>query len=411
VWAQYPLEKRIWYVPHVPLLLWDGPRAKGERHVYDFLVRRGAAIAFYLYATAAQVSGYANTLFAILLGIAGTMALFFPTSHHTKAWYRSRIGGAQTRVELPFPIVLGLVGAWLAFTIALGAVLWRQYWSPAVAAVHTTTAPVATRANVTTLLPNTDDGIIKWVPNYLLAARSINTGIEISGFQATGQNESDEFIEPIGGFVRSEITGRQFPILVSDGGNLVSPRGYGIPAKHQFQLGARFVESGGMSVTEFLRDFGRLTFEFRYGSHTYTRRFSPEELDTEARRTEIDLRPKPTPSVAGVKRSEKEFTTRTVRELRALYEGRTAIQADKLMDPYKGLWIATEGNIGGIYPDGAGAVVSMLQGNDPIECRFSQEWARQLGRFNNGELLKVRGKISPNQNGQQIYLLECEIIS
>jgi hypothetical protein len=108
---------------------------------------------------------------------------------------------------------------------------------------------------------------------------------------------------------------------------------------------------------------------------------------------------------------QRRYTPRTVRELLALYEGKTAFQADKLMDPYKGMWIETEGKIGGIYADGNGGAVAALRNNDdPIECRFSSDWAKELGRYNNGETLKVRGKLSTSQNGQQIYLIYCEVV-
>ena len=108
---------------------------------------------------------------------------------------------------------------------------------------------------------------------------------------------------------------------------------------------------------------------------------------------------------------KKEYTTRTVRELLSLYDGKTAFQADKLMDPYKGMWIETDGKIVGLYPDGEGAVAAIRNGGDSIECRFSSASSRALGRYNNGEELKVRGKISTTQNGQQLYLLYCEVIS
>lgn len=94
------------------------------------------------------------------------------------------------------------------------------------------------------------------------------------------------------------------------------------------------------------------------------------------------------------------------------YEGKTAFQADKLMDPYKGMWIETDGKTVGLYPDGQGAAIAALRNeNDPIECRFSADHSRVLGRYNSGEGLKVRGKISSTQNGQQLYLIYCELAS
>ncbi|WBU29025.1 hypothetical protein OOZ54_20530 [Rhodopseudomonas palustris] len=109
---------------------------------------------------------------------------------------------------------------------------------------------------------------------------------------------------------------------------------------------------------------------------------------------------------------KREYTNRSVRDLLSLYEGKTAFQADKLMEPYKGMWLETEGKIVGLYPDGQGAAVAALRnGGDMIECRFPAESSKALGRYNNGEELKVRGKISTVQNGQQLYLLYCEVAS
>ena len=135
----------------------------------------------------------------------------------------------------------------------------------------------------------------------MLGAGGRDNGIVVSSIQATGQNTSDEFIEPISGFVKSEITGKQFPILVSDNGNLVSPEGYGIPAKHQFNVAA-IISDSVISGAEFLRDFGRMTFTFKYGDHIYTKHFAPEELEAEVKRAEAELRPKPPQSLAGVRR-------------------------------------------------------------------------------------------------------------
>jgi hypothetical protein len=59
----------------------------------------------------------------------------------------------------------------------------------------------------------------------------------------------------------------------------------------------------------------------------------------------------------------------------------------------------------------AEAVAVLRNQNNPIECRFPADQSRVLGRYNSGEVLKVRGKISSNQNGQQLYILYCEVVS
>lgn len=103
-----------------------------------------------------------------------------------------------------------------------------------------------------------------------------------------------------------------------------------------------------------------------------------------------------------------QFATRTVRELRALYEGRTRLQADAFMADEKGKLIEVEGTV--VNVDSGMAFLKVGNMNDYVECRFGPEWNAKLGTFRQGDHMKIRGTIGPNQNGAQIYLQECEII-
>jgi hypothetical protein len=106
----------------------------------------------------------------------------------------------------------------------------------------------------------------------------------------------------------------------------------------------------------------------------------------------------------------REFTNRTPRQLLAFYEGRTPFQADKLIEPFKGLWIEAESKVLNILPDGSDRSIVVLRNDkDTIECRFGPYWSNAVARLDAGDTLRVWGKISPNQNGSQLYLLECEI--
>jgi hypothetical protein len=105
--------------------------------------------------------------------------------------------------------------------------------------------------------------------------------------------------------------------------------------------------------------------------------------------------------------SKRETTTKTIRQLKALYEGRTALQAEGLIKPFKGLWVEAEGEITLIN---ANPAVLLKSGGDMVECWFSKEWVNVLGRYSLHETLKVRGKISDTQNGAQIYLTDCEVV-
>lgn len=114
----------------------------------------------------------------------------------------------------------------------------------------------------------------------------------------------------------------------------------------------------------------------------------------------------PTPALV----QPPEFTDRTPRQLLAFYEGRTPFQADKLIEPFKGLWIEAESRVLNILPDGQSrSIVVLRDDKDTIECRFGAEWSNAVARKDIGDTMRIRGKISPNQNGQQLYLLDCEI--
>jgi hypothetical protein len=187
---------------------------------------------------------------------------------------------AKRNKLMSFPLVLGGLGlAFIGLAIATIGIFW-QSGSQKPQQPTTPRTSDAAPTKPTNLLPD-DGGPIKWNPGYLLGASGGDgKGMVISSVQATGQNTSDEFIEPISGFVKSETTGKQFPILVIDNNKLVSPDGYGIPAKHQFNVAA-VISDSVISDTEFLRDFGRMTFTFKYADHTYTKHFTPEELEAE----------------------------------------------------------------------------------------------------------------------------------
>jgi hypothetical protein len=119
-----------------------------------------------------------------------------------------------------------------------------------------------------------------------------------------------------------------------------------------------------------------------------------------------------TQPLGGVNEPVLEFANLTPRQLLALYDGRTSLQADKLMQSFKGLWVEGEGVILDVLPDGRPkhSIAIVKSGSDTIECQFGPFWASHLNRFDKGDLLKFRGKISASQNGSQLYLLDCEVI-
>lgn len=120
----------------------------------------------------------------------------------------------------------------------------------------------------------------------------------------------------------------------------------------------------------------------------------------------IQTGPVPTPPQA----QGRTFTKKSAHELLQLYQGRTILQADGLIEPFKGQWIEVTGSVVQLIPDSSG-VTAVLKSDlgDVINARFDRRWDMHLRRLSTGEKVSIRGKISDVQNGQQLYLLECEL--
>lgn len=124
--------------------------------------------------------------------------------------------------------------------------------------------------------------------------------------------------------------------------------------------------------------------------------------------------PQKTPTTPQAEPAHRETINRTPRELLSFYTPeRTQLEANRLMQPFIGEWIEVSGvvsDVGHGAPDGDQMAVILKSDNDQIECRFSRTWTAKLDRLAKGESIKIIGKISPTQNGSQLYLLECELI-
>jgi hypothetical protein len=133
-----------------------------------------------------------------------------------------------------------------------------------------------------------------------------------------------------------------------------------------------------------------------------------EQLETELDSTKRELKDtKQRLADAQQEASDRKFTNRTIRQLRAIYEGRTRLQADAFMADEKGKLIETQG----IVVNVDSGMVFLQNENDFIECRLGPEWNAKLSTLRQGDTVKIRGTIGPSQNGAQIYLQECEILT
>jgi hypothetical protein len=108
--------------------------------------------------------------------------------------------------------------------------------------------------------------------------------------------------------------------------------------------------------------------------------------------------------------SSRVWSDRTTDDLFALYNGRTMLQADPLIAPYKGKWIEAEGDILQLIPDQINGSIGVLRDKEHlISCAIGPEWNEKLLKLNTGDRLRVSGKIGPSQNGQMLYLMQCEL--
>jgi hypothetical protein len=101
-------------------------------------------------------------------------------------------------------------------------------------------------------------------------------------------------------------------------------------------------------------------------------------------------------------------------EVSALYKGRTAIKVLALLEPYKGRTIDVVGKIAQVQRSTETVYFVVLQGTPDggpgCICFFNIEWEAKLGDLEQGSVIKIRGKIAPDQNGQIIVMRECELL-
>ncbi|RXT44871.1 hypothetical protein B5V03_20010 [Bradyrhizobium betae] len=114
----------------------------------------------------------------------------------------------------------------------------------------------------------------------------------------------------------------------------------------------------------------------------------------------------PTPPIAPPK--DRRFTDKTIRQLRAIYEGRTGLQAEAFISDEYGKSIEVDGKVVSVF-SGMAMLASNENNSDMVECRFSPPWNPKLSTYRIGDMMKVLGVIAPTQNGAQIYLNDCEI--
>lgn len=82
------------------------------------LTEFGPSAAFYIFAMAAQVSGFVSPSIALLLAVIATLLLFIPACHHSHAWHKARKNDGRNGLDSWYFIVpclavalIGIAGA------------------------------------------------------------------------------------------------------------------------------------------------------------------------------------------------------------------------------------------------------------------------------------------------------------
>lgn len=101
------------------------------------------------------------------------------------------------------------------------------------------------------------------------------------------------------------------------------------------------------------------------------------------------------------------YTTKSLAEIRAFYDGRTPAQGDVFMADEAGKWIKTDGTIQNVLS--GGEVLLTSKDNRGINCFFNQTWRTKLLVLEPNQKINVIGKLRTSENPNMITLDSCEI--
>jgi hypothetical protein len=153
---------------------------------------------------------------------------------------------------------------------------------------------------------------------YFLSMQKLNNDeIRVTGFGAHGKNVSASPISNFSGYMRSDVTNVQIPILVMaqdpDETKIkacfaqpfvptIPPETFGVPAFADFDVVTfekPFVEIGkdGITLTQFMRDFVPFTVVLEYDGTKYQRQFSKAEVENQVEIYKRTFTPQNTPRV------------------------------------------------------------------------------------------------------------------
>ncbi len=311
------------------------------------------------------------------------------------------------KLEPPRVIAIGLIIVVLGVIAIVVGLVQQNTTPPVVAGTFFNTGPGTD--------PPREGSPLGWAKRPSLGWQKQSDGsIQVRTFGVDGKNIGNEEVQLNDVYIISGVTGKRVDMKVEaaqDRNAIMAPAKDTNPIPPGAIIRTRTGElNGTQGITEqdFLRDWGTIYFMAEYDGQKRRIIFDRATIDSLFE----EQRPKPIPPHITLKSAATDLEqSPTPREIRALYEGRTPLQAEQLVAPYKGRQMKTYGQVITILADGQGGSVAVLDKNgDTIECRFSPRWVGDLNKFSRGDMLKVSGIIADHQNGQQVYLINCEMV-
>lgn len=101
-------------------------------------------------------------------------------------------------------------------------------------------------------------------------------------------------------------------------------------------------------------------------------------------------------------------------ELFSLFKkGDTSLKVSRALEPYVGMVITIDGKLIQVHGGSSSGpiVLSMYVNNGPgASCVFDGEWLDHLDALKRDQEIRVRGKIRPEPAGNDLQLIECELL-
>lgn len=169
--------------------------------MWQFSIERGPAIAFWLLALAAQMSGYTSIAVALALTGAAVFFLIAPAYHALRKWQLSRNATGRPMTTPQILLLFSILGTWLFVTLGSAATAWI-IWSGQGFTIGSSA-----------ISAGSDEGPMQWFRNLRLEGGPL-TGRNVFSLTFRGVNNSQKEIELKSASIISAINGAKLPLEV-----------------------------------------------------------------------------------------------------------------------------------------------------------------------------------------------------